>query len=118
MLIICNNLDNLKHIEIKKNIIPDDNFNDTDKKNNQSNIRTSSGRKIFKKLQQNITEKARAHIEKEDIRDINPTALSVITISIIFQSVVLWKVYNEGSDLENNDFTDDILDIIMNGITA
>lgn len=65
-----------------------------------------------------IEEFYRFHIEKGDIRDINPTALSVMTFCITFQSVVLWKVYNEGSDLENKDFTDNILDVIINGIKA
>lgn len=59
-----------------------------------------------------------AQIEKGKVRDIDSTALSVMVFSITFQSIVLWKVYNEDSSLENHDFTDSVLDALMNGIKA
>lgn len=41
-----------------------------------------------------------AQIEKGKVRDIDSTALSVMVFSITFQSIVLWKVYNEDSSLK------------------
>ena len=56
-------------------------------------------------------------IEKGAIRDINPRSLSVMCFSVIFQSVILWKIYDRDLGFETNPYADDILDILFNGIS-
>ena len=41
-------------------------------------------------------------IEKGAIRDINPRSLSVMCFSVIFQSVILWKIYDRDLGFETN----------------
>ena len=55
-------------------------------------------------------------IKKGKIRDVNPRVLGTLCFSITFQSLVLWKIYNETVDLDGIDYTGEFLDIIYNGI--
>lgn len=57
-------------------------------------------------------------IEKGIIRDINPKSISVMCFSVLFQSVILWKVYNKSLGFETNRYGDDIFDILFNGMMA
>lgn len=56
--------------------------------------------------------------EKGLIKDINTESLSVMCYSSLFQSVILWKIYNKSLGFETNDYIDDLLKIIFEGITA
>ena len=55
-------------------------------------------------------------IEKGEVREINPKVLSLMCFSMIFQSVILWKIYDDRHDVENKDYSDDFLDLLFNGI--
>ena len=57
-------------------------------------------------------------IEKGNIKDVNPNVLAVICFSIIFQSVILWKIYNDDTDFDADQYGDDVLNILFNGIKA
>ncbi|MBQ6139501.1 MAG: TetR/AcrR family transcriptional regulator [Methanobrevibacter sp.] len=55
-------------------------------------------------------------LEKGRIRNVNSKAISLMCFSIIFQSLILWQIYGETTDIESDYFADDYLDIIFNGI--
>ena len=55
-------------------------------------------------------------IEKGKIRNVNPRVLGTLCFSITFQSLVLWKIYNENDDFDGIDYSGEFLDIIYNGI--
>lgn len=55
-------------------------------------------------------------IQKGKIREVNTRILAIICFSITFQSVVLWKVYNKDPNVEANDYSDEFLNIVFNGI--
>lgn len=55
-------------------------------------------------------------IEKGKIRNVNPRVLGTLCFSITFQSLVLWKIYNENDDFDGMDYSGEFLDIIYNGI--
>ena len=55
-------------------------------------------------------------LEKCRIRNVNSKAISLMCFSIIFQSLILWQIYGDTTDIESDYFADDYLDIIFNGI--
>lgn len=55
-------------------------------------------------------------IEKGKIRPVNARVLGTLCFSITFQSLVLWKIYNENDDFDGIDYSGEFLDIIYNGI--
>ena len=55
-------------------------------------------------------------LEKGSIRDINPKSLALLTFSVLFQSVILSKIYGVSNSLEKDYYADEFLDIIFNGI--
>ena len=55
-------------------------------------------------------------LEKGRIRNVNSKAISLMCFSIIFQSLILWQIYGDTTDIESDYFADDYLDIIFNGI--
>lgn len=55
-------------------------------------------------------------IQKGKIREVNTRILAIICFSITFQSVVLWKVYNKDPNVEANEYSDEFLNIVFNGI--
>lgn len=56
-------------------------------------------------------------IEKGVIREVNPKALSIMCFGMLFQSVILWKIYNKDLEFENNYYADDLLNIMFEGIS-
>lgn len=68
---------------------------------------------ILNKLEEFFTIK----IEKGVVRDVNPKSLAIMCFGVLFQSVILWKVYNKDLEFESNYYADDLLDILFNGIT-
>lgn len=57
-------------------------------------------------------------IDKGTIRDVNPKSLSVLCFNVLFQSVILWKVYHINFGFETNQYVDDLLEIIFDGIKS
>lgn len=55
-------------------------------------------------------------IEQGKIREVDPRVLGAICFSVLFQSIVFWKVYNISQDLETSKYNEKFLDIIFNGI--
>ena len=58
----------------------------------------------------------KCQIEKGKIRDVDSRVLAVMCFSITFQSVVLWKIYDEGQTLDADRYGRAFLDILYNGI--
>lgn len=71
---------------------------------------------ITETILQKIAEFYTLQIEKGKIRDIDVRVLSIMSLSITFQSVVLWRVYDKTPSLETEQFSENLLDIIYNGI--
>lgn len=63
-----------------------------------------------------LVEFFKLQIENGKIKEVNPNVLAVMCFSIIFQSVILWKIYNDGADFDTDQYGDDVLDILFNGI--
>lgn len=57
-------------------------------------------------------------ISKGKIRQINARSLAVMCYGVLFQSVVLWKIYNKDLGFESNPYADDMLDMLFNGIKS
>lgn len=57
-------------------------------------------------------------IDNGVIRDINPQSLAVMCFNALFQSVILWKVYNINLGFETNQYVDDLLNIMFEGIDS
>lgn len=55
-------------------------------------------------------------IEAGIIREINPKSLAIMCFGMLFQSVILWKIYNHDLDFETNFYADDLLNIMFEGI--
>lgn len=64
----------------------------------------------------NIEEFFKLQIQKGEIKDINPRALSIMCFGVTFQSIVLWKVYNKTPSVETEQYFHEYLNIIFNGI--
>ena len=56
--------------------------------------------------------------DKGLIKDINTKSLSVMCYSSLFQSVILWKIYDKSLGFETNYYVDDLLKIFLEGILA
>jgi len=55
-------------------------------------------------------------IEKGTIRQVNPKSLAIMCFGMLFQSVILWKIYNMDLDFETNYYADDLINIMFEGI--
>lgn len=55
-------------------------------------------------------------IDKDIIRKVNPKSLAIMCFGMLFQSVMLWKVYNHDLDFESNYYADDLLNIMFEGL--
>lgn len=55
-------------------------------------------------------------IEKGIIRAVNPKSLAVMCFGMLFQSVILWKIYNMDLEFETNYYADDLINIMFEGI--
>ena len=55
-------------------------------------------------------------IEKGIIRKVNPKSLAVMCFGMLFQSVILWKIYNKNLGFETNYYADDLINIMFEGI--
>ena len=55
-------------------------------------------------------------IEKGIIREVNPKSLAIMCFGMLFQSVILWKIYDKDLDFETNYYADDLINIMFEGI--
>lgn len=58
----------------------------------------------------------RIKIEKGIIREVNPKSLAIMCFGMLFQSVILWKIYNKDLDFKTNYYADDLINIMFEGI--
>lgn len=69
---------------------------------------------IFDKLEEFFKSK----IDSGVIKDTNPKSLAILCFNSLFQSVILWKVYNINFGFETNHYVDDLLSIMLEGISS
>lgn len=69
---------------------------------------------IFDKLEEFFKSK----IDSGAIKDTNPKSLAILCFNSLFQSVILWKVYNINFGFETNHYVDDLLGIMLEGISS
>ena len=55
-------------------------------------------------------------MEKGIIRKLNPKSLAIMCFGMLFQSVILWKIYNHDLEFETNFYADDLINIMFEGI--
>lgn len=58
----------------------------------------------------------RLKIEKGIIREVNPKSLAIMCFGLLFQSVILLKIYNKDLEFETNFYADDLINIMFEGI--
>ena len=73
-----------------------------------SRISTTS----FDKLEQFF----KFQIEKGKIRDVDARVLAVMCYSMTFQSVILYRIYDENPNVDRDSYAENFLDILYNGI--
>ena len=77
--------------------------------------------KIFSKFSdevlKNLTNIFQEQIDKEKIRNINPSAAALTVFSVIVEGIIFWKFESKVSNDDINKYLDDFLDIFINGIT-
>lgn len=57
-----------------------------------------------------------SQVENGNIRPVDTRVLAGMCFSITFQSIVLWKVYDKRPNAETNQYANNFLDILYNGI--
>ena len=65
----------------------------------------------------NLEEFFRLKMEKGIIRQVNPKSLAIMCFGMLFQSVILWKIYNKDLEFESNYYADDLITILFEGIS-
>ena len=84
-------------------------------------VRDISGKKLIistitKTIIGKLEEYFKLQKEKGNIRDIDTRVLSVMCFSMTFQSIVLWKVYDNTTEVKAIEFGKNYLDMLLNGI--
>ena len=78
--------------------------------------------RIFLKINETVTNKLTEFftikIKQNEIKNINPEILSLSIFSIIFEAMLLWKVYGKTPKYSIHKYSEDFLDIILNGIKS
>lgn len=72
--------------------------------------------KVTDAILDKLEEFFKLQLDKGTIRQIDTRSLSVMCFSVLFQSVILWKIYNKDVGFETNHYADDMLDILFEGI--
>ena len=72
--------------------------------------------KITETTLEKLSEFFTIKIARNEIRDLNPDILSLNIFSILFVSIILWKVYKKSLQYEIDKYISDFLDIFLNGI--
>ena len=55
-------------------------------------------------------------LEKGTIKEINPDILALNVYSIMFESIILWKIYDKTPNLPIDDYVNNFLDLLMHCI--
>lgn len=80
---------------------------------------TPDKKRLIAQITDTIIDKMEAffklQLEKGEIKDVNPKALSIMCFGIIFQSLILWQIYGN-SEIGPDFYAEDLLNIIFNGI--
>ena len=63
-----------------------------------------------------IEEYFKLQIEKGTIRKVDSRSLALMCFSVLFQSIILSKVYDKNLAFDSNHYADDMLDILFEGI--
>ncbi len=71
---------------------------------------------ISTKIIDKLTEYFKLQIGKNRIRPVNPNVLAITVYGIIFESIILWKVFGQTPKEDIDFYADDFLDILLNGI--
>lgn len=74
--------------------------------------------KISKKIISNISKLFQEQIDKGNIRNINPDMAAFTVFSVIFESIVLGKIYGYNLNQDEDKSVEDFLDIFLNGISS
>ncbi|MBQ8017346.1 MAG: TetR/AcrR family transcriptional regulator [Methanobrevibacter sp.] len=78
--------------------------------------------KVFLRISETIILKLKnffsLKIQQNEIRKINPEILALNMFSILFESIILWKVYGKTPQYPIDKYIEDFLDIILNGIKS
>lgn len=74
--------------------------------------------KISETIIQKLNEFFTLKIKQNKIRTVNPDILALNIFSVLFESVILWKVYGKPLKYSVDQYTSDFLDIILNGIKS
>lgn len=69
---------------------------------------------IIKKLEEFFKIK----IEKGIVRDINTRSIAVMCFNSIFQSVILWRIYSIDVGFDTNQYVDNMLNMLLEGIVV
>ena len=72
--------------------------------------------KITETTLEKLSEFFTIKIARNEIRDLNSDILSLNIFSILFESIILWKVYKKSLQYEIDKYISDFLDIFLNGI--
>lgn len=83
-------------------------------------VRNPSDEQLFSKISDiiinKLTEFFKIKIVKKQIRNVNPHVLALNMFSILFESMILWKVYGKTPRYDIDQYVEDFLEIITNGI--
>ncbi len=78
-----------------------------------------SENKLFLKISETIMEKLKnfftLKIQRNEMRKINPDILALTIFGILFESIILWKVYGKTPKYPLDKYIKDFLDIFLNG---
>ncbi|KZX13611.1 TetR/AcrR family transcriptional regulator [Methanobrevibacter oralis] len=83
-------------------------------------VRNPGDEQLFSKTSDMIinklTEFFKIKIAKKEIKKVNPHVLALNMFSILFESMILWKVYGKSPHYDIDQYVKDFLEIIINGI--
>lgn len=74
--------------------------------------------KISNKIISNLTYIFQNQIDLEKIRKINPEVAALNVFGVLFEAVLLWKIYGKKPNKDLDKYLDEFLDIFVNGITV
>ena len=72
--------------------------------------------RITKTVIDKLDEFFKFQIENGKIRDVDSRVLAIMNYCITFQSIILWKVYENNSSVDHERYGSNYLDILYNGI--
>lgn len=72
--------------------------------------------KITDTVLNKLDEFFKLQIENGVIKNINSKAVTLMCYSLIFQSLILWQIYEKHTEIEPDYYADEFIDILFNGI--